>query len=337
MTTSTQAGSLHAALLLAAGAAALALVNHTAARQAERRHPPKGRFIEVDGTRLHYTDEGAGPPVVLLHGNVVSAEDWRTSGVSDRLRERHRVIAFDRPGFGHSDRPRGRIWTAGAQAELLYAAIARLGLPRPIVIGHSWGTLPALFLAARYPDRVGGLVLVSGYYFWTLRPDVLLVALTAMPVLGDLLRYTLSPLLGRLAMPLLKHAMFSPAPVAARFHAEFSDGMALRPSQIRATSVDGALMIPGVLDLHRMYGDIAMPVAILAGDGDKVVFRRNAERLHAGIPGSNLRVIEGAGHMLHHTAPHRVAEAVDWVAGMAVREPVAHGAQHRAEAFAAAG
>ena len=60
-------------------------------------------------------------------------------------------------------------------------------------------------------------MLLSGYYFWTLRPDVLLVAPGAMPVLGDVLRYTVSPLLGRLFMPLLKRAMFSPLPVPARF------------------------------------------------------------------------------------------------------------------------
>ena len=72
----------------------------------------------------------------------------------------------------------------------------------------------ALSLAVRHPADTAGLVLLSGYYFWTLRPDVLLVAPGAVPVLGDVLRYTVSPLLGRLMMPLLKRAMFSPAPVS---------------------------------------------------------------------------------------------------------------------------
>jgi hypothetical protein len=69
--------------------------------------------IEVDGVRLHYSDRGAGQPVVLVHGNAVAGDDWNTSGVADLLlRDGHRVIAFDRPGFGHSGRPRGRAWTA---------------------------------------------------------------------------------------------------------------------------------------------------------------------------------------------------------------------------------
>ena len=65
------------------------------------------------------TSRGGGPPVVLLHGNVVTAEDFDTSGVLDLVAKRHRVIAFDRPGFGYSDRPHGSAWSAGTQAELI--------------------------------------------------------------------------------------------------------------------------------------------------------------------------------------------------------------------------
>src|SRR3954469_8062763 len=120
-----------AAPVLAATVAPLgaaALYNGYRTRQVERRHPPAGRFIEVDGIRLHYLERGAGTPVVLIHGNVVTAEDWVLSGVLDRIAERgHRVIAFDRPGYGYSDRPRRTAWTAKAQADLLRHAFARLG------------------------------------------------------------------------------------------------------------------------------------------------------------------------------------------------------------------
>lgn len=288
----------------------LALLNHAAARRAERRNPPEGFFLEVDGVRLHVTDRGEGPPVLLVHGNVVAGSDYDLSGVAERLLPHHRVIVIDRPGFGHSTRPRSRIWTAARQADLLHAALRQLGIRRVLVVGHSWGTIVALAMAARHRHDVAGLVLVSGYYVWTLRPDVLLVALTALPGVGDLLRYTVSPLLGRLMMPLVKRGMFAPAPVTPRFAAGFSDAMALRPSQIRATSGDGALMIPGVLGLRERYGSLGMPVAILAGEGDRVVHARNARRLQALIPGSTLRVLPGMGHMLHHTAPEAVVAAV---------------------------
>jgi pimeloyl-ACP methyl ester carboxylesterase len=109
--------------VLLAGAAALAAAavwNNVRARRAERDHSPRGRFIEVDGVRLHYLERGAGPPVVLLHGNVVTAEDYLWSGVLDRVAKHHRVVAIDRPGFGYSDRPKGRLWTPAQQAALLH-------------------------------------------------------------------------------------------------------------------------------------------------------------------------------------------------------------------------
>jgi pimeloyl-ACP methyl ester carboxylesterase len=313
---------------LAIGAAvtalgALALVNRAAARQAERKHPPRGAFLDVDGVRLHYTDRGTGQPIVLIHGNVVSGDDYDTSGVAERLLQSHRVIVFDRPGFGHSGRPRGRAWTAMQQAELLHKALKQLGIERPVVVGHSWGSIVALSLAVRHQADTAGLVLLSGYYFWTLRPDVLLVTAGAIPVLGDILRYTISPWLGRLLMPLQKRAMFSPAPVTKRFRREYADAMALRPSQIRATSVDGTLMIPGALGLRRRYADLRMPVMIAAGDGDKVVWKRSAERLHAAIPGSALRIVEGAGHMIHHSEPEQIVEAIQLIARTSAKLPAA--------------
>jgi pimeloyl-ACP methyl ester carboxylesterase len=297
----------------------LAGVNALVARRTAKRHPPQGSFITVDGIRLHYSDRGEGPPVVLIHGNAVTGDDWNTSGVADLLLRTHRVIIFDRPGFGHSERPRGTVWTAVRQADLIHAALLQLRIERPVVVGHSLGTIVALALAERYQADIAALVLLSGYYFWTLRPDVLLVAPGALPVLGDILRYTVSPLLGWLQMPMLKWSMFSPAQVPDRFQAEYSTAVALRPSQLRATAVDGALMIQGVLSLRDRYKDLTLPVMIIAGAGDKVVFKRMSERLHAVLSNSALHIIEGAGHMVHYFAPRQVVAAIESVTALSGR------------------
>jgi pimeloyl-ACP methyl ester carboxylesterase len=86
--------------------------------------------------------------------------------------------------------------------------------------------------------------------------------------------------------------------------------MAVRPSQIRASLEDGALMIPGALALQDHYGDLTLPVVIMAGEGDKVVFKRRAEQLRAAIKASVLYVVQGSGHMVHYQATRQVAEAV---------------------------
>ena len=68
------------------------------AREAEGASPPRGKFLTVDGIRVHYLELGEGPPVVLLHGNMLRAEDFVASGLLGELAKNHRVIALDRPG-----------------------------------------------------------------------------------------------------------------------------------------------------------------------------------------------------------------------------------------------
>jgi pimeloyl-ACP methyl ester carboxylesterase len=185
----TPAGKIGGLVTLGALALAgsAAIVNRQAAR-AEKANPPRGSFVTSDGVRLHYIEQGRGRPIVFLHGNGMTVEDMRLSGVMDIAAEHSfRAIAFDRPGFGHSERPRVTAWTAAAQAALLPKAFELLGIDRPIVVGHSLGTMVALALALNHPDHVAGLVLASGYYFPKARADIALFSPPAIPLLGDLL------------------------------------------------------------------------------------------------------------------------------------------------------
>jgi pimeloyl-ACP methyl ester carboxylesterase len=299
--------------------AATALTNLALAREAERSHPPEGKFITIDGVRLHYIERGTGPVIVLLHGNGAMAGDFVLSGLFDLLARNYRVIAFDRPGFGYSERPRRRIWTADAQAAIFHEALLRLDVPRAVVVGHSWGTLVALALALRDQVRTAGLVLLSGYYYPSVRADAALLSWPAIPVLGDLLRYTISPILGRLMAPMVYRKLFAPAPVSARFENEFPLELAVRPSQIRASAAETALMIPGAASLADHYPELSIPIAIMAGRGDKIVSSdRQSVRLSAALPQTTLREVPDAGHMLHHIVPEEVAAVIREIADAAL-------------------
>jgi pimeloyl-ACP methyl ester carboxylesterase len=294
------------------GLAALAVFNTVAARRAERKNPPQGRFISVDGINLHYIEKGSGPPVVLLHGNQVTAEDFEISGVLGLVARTHRVIAFDRPGFGYSERPRGTIWSAFAQARLIHKALRQLGVEAPVIVGHSWGAMVALAHALDYPGDTGALLLLGGYYFPSLRLDSALTLPAALPVIGTVLSHTLSPLMARLTGPAVVKAVFSPADVAPRFKRDFPFSLAVRPSQISATAVDANLMGPDAARMMGRYRSLTLPVTIMAGKGDKIVsVEKQAERLHAMLPQSRFELLDGAGHMLHYNHPELVAEAVD--------------------------
>jgi pimeloyl-ACP methyl ester carboxylesterase len=300
-----------AAPVAAAAAAATAVWVEAQARQAERDNPPAGRFMYVDGVRLHYLVRGEGPPVVLLHGNTVALADYEASGLIDRLARNHRVVAFDRPGFGYSTRPRDRLWTPSAQAAVLRRGMALLGIGQATVVGHSMGTLVALALALDYPATVSSLVLVAGYYYPTLRLDALLTAPVALPVLGDAMRYTVSALSGRAMLNRLVQRMFAPADVPPDFFFALAREMMLRPVQIRANAEDAAFMMPAARSISRRYGELRLPVTIVAGSHDKVVdVKAHSERLHRQIPQSHLVIAPRTGHMAHYAAQDPIVAAV---------------------------
>jgi pimeloyl-ACP methyl ester carboxylesterase len=312
----SEAPSLIAASAVAIAAlAATALVNRYLAKKAERDNPPTGRFLEVNGVRLHYVERGAGDPIVLLHGNGSMIQDFESSGLMDLAAKDYRVIVFDRPGFGHSSRPRNVVWTPDAQAELMHVALAQLGVSNAVVLGHSWGASVAVAMALKYPGLVRGLVLASGYYYPTVRPDVALMAAPSLPFVGDILSHTFSPLLSRAIWPLMMAKIFGPRSVPKKFGA-FPKEMALRPSQIRASAAESALMIPDAFMLRDRYADMKMPVVIIAGEQDKLIdIDTQSARLHSDVSQSRFHRLAGNGHMIQQTATDLVMAAIREVSG----------------------
>lgn len=295
----------------AAAALASAAFVHQRAWRAERDSPPLGRIVEVDDVRIHYLDRGHGTPLVMLHGNGSMVQELRLSGLYELAAARYRVIAPDRPGYGHSSRPRRSWWAPRSQAALLRALLARIGVERPILFGHSFGALVALAFALDYPAETRGVVLASGYYFPTARLDVPFMAAPALPILGDLMRHTISPLLSRALWPHMLKVQFSPAPVP-RYFQLFPTWMALRPSQLRAAAEEAALLVPSASRMRRRYRALEVPTVIVAGAQDRYVDpSRHSIALARHIASAQLVVSPRAGHMVHHVDPRRVLHAIE--------------------------
>jgi pimeloyl-ACP methyl ester carboxylesterase len=243
--------------------------------------------------------------------------DFMLSEVVAKAARQYRVIVFDRPGYGYSQRPwDGAAWGPEAQGDILHEALVQIGAARPIVLGHSWGAMVALALALDHPDFVRGLVLLGGYYYPTLRLDVPLASIPAIPVLGDLLRFTISPLMARASWPLAVKAMFAPAKVPELFW-RFPAWMSVRPSQLRASAAEAAEMVPAAARLSKRYRELAVSPVIMAGSKDRVASpTRHSERLHVELNRSRFRMVDGMGHMLHHSAPDAVLGAVAEAPGL---------------------
>lgn len=280
--------------------------------------PFQSRYISVNQVRLHYVEHGHGSPVVFLHGNGSMVSDFLSSQVVPRLVCKHRVIAFDRPGFGFSERPRQQSWGPFEQARLFLRAFDALNIERPILVGHSWGTLVALAAAIEAGRDIAGLVLLSGYYYpepWREESNSNALARMAFPFAEEILRETVVPLLNRMLAPRAVSKVFAPCPVPERFMQEYSISHAVRPSQMRAVVEEADMLIESARKLSELYQELHLPVRLVAGSADRVVpTHKHSARLHQEIASSDFRNIDGVGHMVHHSAPDHVVAAVEAIA-----------------------
>jgi pimeloyl-ACP methyl ester carboxylesterase len=168
----------------------------------------------------------------------------------------------------------------------------------------------AIELVRRHHDLVRALVLLSGYYYPSARVDVLIGYIPAIPIIGDVDRYTIGPLFGGALRAIVERKLFAPAAVASSW-SKFPFDMTLRPSQLRAEAAEAALMVPSAAKAASGYAELTVPVQLISGEGDRIVDHNSQSvRLASDLPTAKLTTLHGAGHMVHHTATDRVLHAI---------------------------
>src|SRR5712691_9085628 len=144
------------------------------------------RHVQVGANRIAYLDEGAGPPVLLLHGCPFSSFIWRH--VIAELSQTFRCVAPDLLGLGDTETPAGADWSLAAQTAAVLALLDELGLDQVAVVGHDHGGAIAQMIAAHHPGRVSALVLADAeaYDNWPSADELPFVRATQLQVLGAL-------------------------------------------------------------------------------------------------------------------------------------------------------
>jgi pimeloyl-ACP methyl ester carboxylesterase len=256
------------------------------------------------------------PKCLLLHGNPGSLVDWKR--VVPRLSAVADVAAIDLPGFGRSSRPSARAESLSLDclAQHTIAVATALSWHEPILlVGHSHGGGVAQTVAARYPERVAGLVLIGtlgspahGSYRLLSLPG----AATLMTLVGGLMRAGHLRGLSRRALHSVMRDIFSPEPVASD---KLDDELALfsaRP-EILLSMVHVALGRPSE-QLLRSASEIRCPTLFLHGQQDALVPARCAEAIHERILNaggrSRFELVPNAGHMLIDFQATEVADSV---------------------------
>jgi pimeloyl-ACP methyl ester carboxylesterase len=303
------------ALVLAAGGG-LAVAARARSREgaAEAAYPPQGRLLTVAGRQVHALTRGQGPDVVLIHGAGGNLRDF-SFGLMGRLAGGFRVTALDRPGLGWTDPVPGADDPA-VQAEVLRQAAAQLGIARPVVLGHSFGGIVALAWALADPQAVAGVVLVGG---------------VSMPWPGDVARWyhlTGGRLGAALAVPFVSAfateaqvrasvtGTFAPAPVPEGYLDHIGAGLTLRRASLRENGRQVLRLKPRVAAMAARYPGLEVPIQAIHGTADRTVRAEiHAIPLSQTAPQVTLTLIEGAGHMPHHSHPETVIAAVRALAG----------------------
>ncbi|MCF5149084.1 alpha/beta fold hydrolase, partial [Pseudomonas sp. PA-6-3F] len=207
-------------------------------RRIETTVPINGRFVEVDGERFHYVEEGKGPPLVMIHGLMGSSRNL-TYALSGQLRERFRVITLDRPGSGYSSRGAHTAADLPAQARQIAAFIKTLDLDKPLVLGHSLGGAIALALALDHPHAVSGLVLVAPLTHPQRLLPLVFLSLAVRPAwLRRWVSHTLTLPVGLLTKGSVVKGVFAPDTAPPDFATRGGGLLGMRPDNFYAASTE---------------------------------------------------------------------------------------------------
>ena len=263
----------------------------------------------MSGGGLATIDRGTGPTVLLLHGQPGTGASW--DPVTDRLVDRFRVLAPDRPGYGGTSMEATGV---SANADVAADLIDATGTGPVTVVGHSWSGGVAVLLADRRPDLVHGLVLVGA----ACTPDSVdeVDRLLGLPVVGEVLTVAGLVALGEVLPKVRRLAPHLPERFREPFRATLPDQGLLGGDRgalgrHRRTFVTEQRALLGELpDVVGALARIRVPTAVVVGDWD-VVVRPSAGRTLAGaVEGAELVEIPRAGHFVARDAPGSLADVV---------------------------
>lgn len=290
----------------------LAAFSGSTARKIEKAVPRDGKLIEVSGQTIHYTDEGSGPAIVMIHGLGGQLRNFGRAMVDDLARD-YRVIRVDRPGSGYSPRAGSTSARLRVQAETIAELIRMLKLDRPLIVGHSLGGALALSIALNHPDVVGGLALIAPLtQVQAIEdvPEVFKGLVIRSPALRKAVAWTIATPMGMARAEKSLAEVFAPEPVPADFGTEGGGLLAMRPNNFYASSADLCDLEGELEGMVERYPTLSVPVSILYAGADNLLNAKlHGERTASEIPGARIELVEG-GHMLPFTQPEAAAAFV---------------------------
>ena len=255
-----------------------------------------------DGRRLRVARMGNGPPLVLLHGYPDNLQIW--CQLAPRLADRFEVIAFDWPGLGQS-----QTWPGGAtpfhMADRLLELLDGWGIKKAGLVAMDMGAQPALVFAARHPDRTRFLVAMNCLAYWDVKTSWEISVLRRFGWNQMILK--------RFPGATFRRAERTFLPKGQALFSELRVDLweSFKREEVRNLIIRMCAGYQGTLPrLPKLYHQISSPTLVLWGERDKHFPPVHAERLHADIEGSRLRIIPGGEHWMALYMADRVADEI---------------------------
>lgn len=277
-----------------------------------RRYPFTSRFIECEGRRMHYLDEGSGPPILFVHGTPSWSFEWRHAIAS--LSRSHRCVAPDHLGFGLSDKPAHGAYRPVDHARRLRSLAQKLELRDVVLVVHDFGGPIGLPLALEEPGRVRHVVLANTW-MWPLG---------ASRKLRWLSRFVGSPLgrllyLGLNASPrwLVPSTFADRTKLTPAIHRHY-----LGPFPSAAERVAPWILGRELTGSDAFYGELweqrerlaKIPASLIWGAKDPAFTLEYLEQWRAVLPGAPVALLD-AGHFPQEEQPDAVTAAIAEAAG----------------------
>jgi pimeloyl-ACP methyl ester carboxylesterase len=274
----------------------------------------RGTLTKIDNLNIHVWSVGNGMPVVLIHGFMSMAYDWRFN--IRELGKHFSVYALDLPGFGYSDKPLNFNYSSNGYAEFVASFLDEYNIDRAVLVGNSMGGQIALMACLKYPGRVAGLVLIdSGGYPHSV--EFLPFKLLKAPVIGE---FSMALINRTVVKIMLKRGIY--------FDGSFATDEVINNYHNVYGTVNARKMPPIIMRkimkdeeyITSNLKNIKCPALIIWGGEDKVISPSRAEMFRRDISNASAMIIPQAGHMPQIEKSKTVNNAViDFVTALPTR------------------
>jgi len=272
-------------------------------------YPFESHFADLEGARVHYVDEGSGPPLLLMHGNPTWSFLYRE--MIKGLRDRFRCIAVDYPGFGLSRAAPGYGYRPAEHADVLERLLLALDLREVTMMVQDWGGPIGFALATRNPERFKGFVIGNTWAWPKSDPGTQLFSRVLGGPIGSYLILRRNFFIENILPNNVKRRKLSEAVMAA-YRGPFPTPESRRPLHVFPREI--LLSRPFLAEIERGLAALRERPALLTWPTRDIAFREPERRRWEAVFGDHRTVmLEGAGHYIQEDAPEEIIAAIrEW-------------------------